>query len=74
MFKCKVCIEKDKMISELSKQIDILRTLAYPSHTENAQAFIQSLEANKVLGGETNIVELSSTDLTYDNKDFDNWD
>lgn len=53
MFKCKVCLEKDKMIQELSKQVEILRTLAYPNQTSNSKAFMQSIEANKILNGDT---------------------
>lgn len=76
MFKCKICIEKDKMIAELSKQIGILRTLAYPSSVTNSQAFIQSLEANKILGGETETVNLNSDDLLEhqaNDPSFDSW-
>ena len=52
IFKCKVCIEKDKMIAELSNQVAILRNLAYPNHTSNEKAFMQSIEANKLLDGD----------------------
>lgn len=33
MFKCKVCIEKDKRIQELKDQIAYLRTLAIPQNS-----------------------------------------
>lgn len=50
--KCKVCVEKDKRISNLESEIVFLRTLIRPDrpkHTLENEA--QSVEADAVLGG-----------------------
>lgn len=60
MFKCKVCTEKDKLISELTKQVEFMKAMAFPSHVSNSQAFMQSLEANKILSGETDQITISN--------------
>lgn len=56
--KCKVCTEKDLRIADLQKQIDLLHTLVFPSKQDTRQAFIQSLEANKILGGDSDPIEV----------------
>lgn len=74
MFKCKVCLEKDKMIAELTKQVELMRSIIYPSSITNSQAFMQSLEANKILSGETH--ERISIDTNQDpteGESFDHW-
>jgi hypothetical protein len=50
MFKCKVCEEKDKRISDLHKQIEFLKQLASPS----SQIPLINYEANNVLNGAGN--------------------
>lgn len=70
MFKCKVCIEKEKRIEDLQKQLNLLYSIAFPSQLSNQQAFLQSLEVNKVLGGETDQVQVSPIQPTAAN-DFD---
>jgi hypothetical protein len=47
MFKCKVCLEKDKRIADLKSQIDFYKTMLRPG--ENLSAV--HLEANKILEG-----------------------
>lgn len=59
MFQCKVCAEKDKRIEDLSKQVDLLSRLCFPTGKEPARAFQDSLEANKILDG-------SSEQITID--------
>lgn len=70
MFKCKVCIEKEKRIEDLQKQLNLLYSVAFPSQLSNQQAFLQSLEVNKVLGGETDQITVSPVNPKTTN-DFD---
>lgn len=56
---CKVCAEKDLRIADLQKQVDLLHTLVFPVKQNSEQAFLTSLEANKILGGETDQVDIS---------------
>lgn len=46
-WKCKICVEKDKQISDLKDQIQFLRKLSVPSITQD----MQNLEMNKILDG-----------------------
>lgn len=56
--KCKVCAEKDLRIADLIKQVDLLQTLVFPVKQDTRQAFMESLEANKILSGDTDPVEV----------------
>lgn len=58
MFKCKACAAKDQHISDLKKEIETLKAVAYPHLMSNSAAFMRSLEANKVLGGELDQINL----------------
>lgn len=58
---CKVCSEKDLRIADLTKQVDLLQTLVFP-RKETTQSFMDSLEANKILSGDNEQVEIIITD------------
>lgn len=60
--KCKVCAEKDLRIADLQKQVDILHTLVFPAKLDHKQAFIESLEANKIMGADSDSVEIRFSD------------
>lgn len=62
MFKCKACAAKDAHLEALKKEIETLRAVAYPHLMSNAQAFMRSLEVNKVLGGELDQIELTESE------------
>lgn len=73
-FECKVCIEKDKRIEDLQKQIILLQSIAYPQTLTNHQAFINSIEVNKLMdGGVMSQVELDSSVSTPEAFDI-HWD
>lgn len=55
---CKVCAEKDLRIGDLQKQVDILHTLVFPGKLDQRQSFIESLEANKIMGADSDPVEI----------------
>lgn len=60
MFKCKACAAKDAHLEALKKEVETLRAVAYPHLMSNSAAFMRSLEASKVLGGELDQVEFTS--------------
>lgn len=73
MFKCRVCTEKDARIADLQKQLKLLTAVAFPHTLSNTEAFIQTMEANKILGGDTSDqieIPISSIDQ---NTSFNNW-
>lgn len=62
MFKCKTCAAKDAHLETLKKEIETLRAVAYPHLMSNSDAFMRSLEASKVLGGELEQVEFTESE------------
>lgn len=57
---CQVCLEKDKRIEDLSKQVELLHSLALPKK-ETLSVFTTSLEANKLLDGSSDQVQIPLT-------------
>ena len=47
MFKCKVCVEKDKRISELKDQILHLRSLVYPINDAIGPTLVEEFPLDK---------------------------
>lgn len=72
MFKCKVCTEKDARIVDLQKQIQLLTSAAFPSSISNHDAFVRSLEANKILSGDTS-TQIEIETPTTEGDDFNTW-
>lgn len=60
---CLVCKEKDNRIEDLKKQVDLLTSLAFPPRHENEKTFMASIEANKLLEGSTEQVQLSEDEI-----------
>lgn len=55
MFRCKVCAEKSSRIEDLKKEIDYLRSFAFP---EQPRLSARHLEADAVLSGKQDIITM----------------
>ena len=56
-FKCSVCAEKDKRISDMRSEIEHLRKLLRPD-VDQAALTMNSLEADGILSGQQHIIEI----------------
>lgn len=56
-FKCAVCAEKDKRVSDLHSEIAHLRKLLRPDVDQSALT-LNSLEADGILSGQQHIIEI----------------
>lgn len=60
MFKCRVCVEKDKRVSTLESEISFLRAIVHPpvpNHSLENEA--QLIEADAVIGGHSTQIQIS---------------
>jgi hypothetical protein len=58
LFKCKVCSEKDKRITELNSQIEFLRKMLGETASTGTNPSPVSLEADGILSGQQHIIQI----------------
>lgn len=65
MFKCRICEEKDKRISDLLSQIEMLKSVAYPN-LNKGKLTLEEEERDRLLSGSDELIEVTEDQLAQE--------
>jgi hypothetical protein len=65
MFKCRICEEKEKRISDLLSQVEMLKTVAYPNLNKR-QLSLEDRERDHLLSGSDEMIDVPNDPASHE--------